>query len=204
MKSTKLVIITPVFPPRIGGIEDLTYGLAQKLSEKGVHLTVISSFVRDYDRGKKWYTFNFKTRLLKSIPFPYKNFYFTFHLIKGEVLKDIYSSNIVHIFSYFPNSFLFIGFMLAIIFGKKIVYTPIYLPSRMLTYRTFLRKVLGRTFDLGIGKILVRMADMVVALTEGERHFYIKAFGKNSQQVITIPEGVKGGKGKNEKDINAR
>lgn len=181
-----VAIVTERFYPAKGGVETYVYNLSRGLVEDGYDVTIFTTDTFSYDPP---------VRLSPQCMECGVNQIRVFRATKP--LMDIDATAIAP---------LMIGSLLKgdfdVIHGQNYVYFPAYacafvkalrrVPFVLTTHsssRTAAPIAIRRLYDFTLGKFALRMADHLIALTQGERN-YLHSLGVPEHKISVIPHGI--------------
>lgn len=176
------------FLPSIGGIQINMYNLCKRLAERGHKVTVLTSDMIGGSPRKLSpdeimdgvHVMRFKaisTRLLHKFAFA------------PSIIPEFFSidADVFHVFSFLPYFLTNAACIVSKLRRTPLIVTPTYYTTRYLTYTDLMGKLVKVLYDDFIGIKLLKKADSVIALTEGEARYYRENGIKN---VHVIPVGV--------------
>jgi glycosyltransferase involved in cell wall biosynthesis len=195
--------VAPRFPPAIGGVEEHVYRISVELARRGHEITVLASNEDNHEK--------FKWDLTEANGIEIHRFPLFFPKVLREwwLTPDMFKSfqsfktDIVHVHGYrCLNSF--IALCMASFEGTPKVFTPhgIYPPHSMMD------ALLKKTFDVFLGRLMLKISDRIIALTEHNKRLLIR-MGAPEEKISILPNGVsleefKDFKRKNQKALQER
>lgn len=159
----KILEVTHRYPPLVGGVEHHVSNLVDRFRDSGHDVDVVAADSRSGTRSRR------------SIA-PGDNYHFN-PMFLLDPMKDDYDVVHVHNYHSFPAVFSALGTR-----SSKLVFTPHYHAGSP----DGVRDILLKLYRL-IGKPAMKKSDVVVSVTEWERHKLVSKFGVDP---VVIPHGL--------------
>jgi glycosyltransferase involved in cell wall biosynthesis len=172
----KLTIITPTYPPHVGGVEKICFKEKEMLENIGWEVNVITS-----NQGSFMNKTNFGYKIIRLRSFNFKNQIIVNPFSLFNIIKKC-NSLIYHIHT-FTSPIAILSMIFLILTRKKFILTPHYHPAKFHKYPlvvSFLEK---------ISSFLVKKADLVFVITQYEKERISKIININKDKVIILPWG---------------
>jgi len=175
----RIIQITPYYPPRIGGVPNVTRELSERLAKKGHQVEVFTSDI-DCNKGKLRLIKNLKIHYLRSWQFAHTPIIpsLLFKLLK--ISKD--SIMHVHIAQAFVPEIVYLVSKIKRISYIAHVHGDIISSGKY----GFLLPLYKKLFI----KIILSKAKKVICLSKDYKQFINKNYGINESKIIVIPNGV--------------
>ena len=177
----KILHVTPVYPPHLGGVEQYVYNLVKRQRSLGHNVRVITSNLSSN---------NLSEANVFRLPVLY-NF-------KGDwgempICPTIFSAlkhidcDVIH--GHISSRFFTESIPIYSLFAQKkgpVVLSHHYSSGGL----TFVRKALAYVHDLTFTRMLLRSADAIIALTESSKKILSSIFAVSSDKIEVIPPGI--------------
>ncbi|MFQ6080466.1 MAG: glycosyltransferase family 4 protein [Candidatus Bathyarchaeia archaeon] len=190
--SLKIVQIYTEFLPSLGGIQVNMYNICKELRERGHEVKILTSnMVGMAPHNLPSDEIIDGVQVIRFRALPIKLFYrlaFTPSIIPYLLSID---ADVFHVFSFLPYFLTNIGCIISKFRKIPLIITPTYYPTRYLLYTGLMDKFVEALYDNFIGIKLLRKADSVIALTEGEARHY-RENGVRTVHVIPVGVDLKG------------
>ncbi len=174
----RVLMVTPYFPPHIGGLEKFVYKLSLKLFEKGLDVEVLTT---DNPRGGR-----------VDLPFRVHRVHPGVTLMKNPISLAMLSKltlakefDIVH--THVDQAFTTNIFAL----GKFLHRKPVVIHCHGLYHpESIIGAVVNFLYYSSLGLWSLRAADMIVTLSKGDKDFMVHKLGISSSKVNIIPNAI--------------
>ncbi len=179
-----IIQVVPRFPPAIGGMEEHVYQISLELSRRGHTVSIITS--NDID-GK---TSPCKEEVMNEMqvyryplfmPKTFREFWLIPDILRGFQRLE---ADLVHAHGYRCLS------SCIAIYLARLKHTPtIFTPHGIYPKRTFANMLIKSFFDHTLGRLLLRLPDRIIALTEHNRQLLLQR-GASPNKIVSVPNGV--------------
>lgn len=173
-RGMKIAFVYFLFWPNIGGTEISMYFYAKELAKRGHKVTVFTANSIGFARARLP-TVEVKDGILVKrfsfVPLPLRYVFFSGSFVR-ELMRD--STDVVFVFSLLPSFFTNVACMVARLRKIPLVLYPQFHPDRFSWHPELLKRAIGVFFDRWFAKSILRTADHIVTLTNGERQLYQK------------------------------
>lgn len=187
IKKMNILIFPNYYTPHIGGVENYTQELCRHLSEKGFHLTIFTPHI-PCDSPEK----EIQPNNLRIIRFP------AFEIVPNYPLPKFWKLKFWKLFlGLFKENFnivisqtrFFFTSLIALIYAKikKIRLIHIEHGSDFVLVSNKLTNICAKTYDLTLGKLILKSADVNIAISKAAKKF-IKTL--SNQESIVIYRGL--------------
>ncbi len=175
----KILQISALFTPHIGGIETHVYTLSRYLVKKGHDVTVFTSKLpktQNYEMID-----GIKVHRFRNIWSPLNN-----QVVPGiffRLLKKAEEFDLIHVHGHLQ----FTSNVAAL--NKKIGGRPLVMTSHGTVEYEDWRGIINRVYNASVGKLTVKSADKIIALTSRQAKI-IEKMGARKEDITIIPNGV--------------
>lgn len=169
-------MITPYFPPNIGGIENHVYELVRRI-KKHWEIVVLTTSKR-YKRAK--IKPNILIKAHQAGLSPMNNPFAPGMALSGAQERP----SLVHVHGIYQVTCI-IGWIIAGITGCPSIISMHGRPH----YSTWIKSTIQRIYEYAILPLILKRYDIVIALTDIDKSFLI-SIGINQEKIIIIPNGV--------------
>jgi len=179
-----IIQVVPRFPPAIGGMEEHVYQISLELSRRGHTVSIITS--NDID-GK---TSPCREEVMNEMqvyryplfmPKTFREFWLIPDILRGFQRLE---ADLVHAHGYRCLS------SCIAIYLARLKHTPtIFTPHGIYPKRTFANMLIKSFFDHTLGRLLLRLPDRIIALTEHNRQLLLQR-GASPNKIVSVPNGV--------------
>lgn len=184
----RIIQIYTEFLPSIGGIQLNIYNIAKRLVDKGHEVIVLTTNMVGGSPAKlpsEEVINGVRVLRLRVIPTG-----LSYRLaLAPSIISKLFSVDVelFHVFSFLPYFLTNIACVISRLRKIPLIMTPTYHPNRYLVYTGLTGRLVKALYDDFIGLKLLKKADFVIALTEGEAQYYRK---NGIENVHVIPVGV--------------
>jgi len=183
-QTTKLLVFSPYYPPHIGGVENYAEELNKYLSLTGIDIIVFTPRLpedapeEDFSHGR-----------IKIIRFPAWEIISNYPLPKfwsrhfWKLLKNLFNQNFDFILS---HTRFFSTSLLALCFAKNknVKWLHVEHGSSFVRLENKVIFFISRVYDLTLGKLVLRKADQIIAVSKSAKAFVATLAPKAKCQVI--------------------
>lgn len=185
----RILQVCPIFHPKmISGVGVHVLNLSKELLNMGHEVKVLSSnllkegsekTVSDYEEVEGIETRRFSVFKLPGVA----SGYIPYPKLLGTILRSDADIIHAHSYAYFPT---YVSALSRTLKRKVFVLTSHQPP----TESAFRNRFLMRMYNRGIGRLSLKAADGIIAVTKLEAAYLIKAAGAEPHKITVVPEGI--------------